>query len=359
MKGSIILAIESSCDETAVAIMQGMGETSAPRLLASVISSQIPLHREYGGVIPELASRNHSLALPPLVREALHRAEIDITDVDAFAATTGPGLVAALIVGNTTAKALALALNKPFIAINHLEGHLLSPFITDEQGLCPHLGLIVSGGHTLFIDVEGLGQYGLLGRSVDDAAGEAFDKIEKMLELPYPGGPEMDLRAQRGNAKAYALPRPMIHANHGDVSFSGLKTAVLYLLPEILQGKSPHEIPEAIICDLCASAQQAIIDVLIHKLKRALTLSGRRTLALSGGVSCNSALRQQLVEACQLMGIELLLPDYSMTTDNAAMIAYSALLHHEAGHSNPLSTPVDPNYPLFATVSQRVQQKSL
>lgn len=342
----LVLGIESSCDETAVALIEDAAGQQAPRVLSSVISTQIPLHRLYGGVIPELASRNHSSNLPGVLQEALQTANRSIHDVDVFASTAGPGLVAALLVGNTAAKALALAANKPFIAVNHLEGHMLSPFVQHEGGLVPHLSMVVSGGHTLLIDVQGTGQYTLLGRSVDDAAGEAFDKVAKMLDLPYPGGPEIDKRAELGDATRFKLPRPMIHEDHLNFSFSGLKTAVLYLLPKLVPGGNPNDLDAQTLNDLCAGVRQAILDVLIRKAFKALKKTGHKVLAVSGGVSCNQALRKQLQEHCTKTGVQLILPPNSLTTDNAAMIAFAGLLRARSGDFSALDTPVDPNLKL-------------
>ncbi len=338
----LVLGIESSCDETAVALLS---ETAGgpPQLLSSIISTQIPLHRLYGGVIPELASRNHSARLPQVLEEALQKAGRSVHEVDVFASTAGPGLVAALLVGNTAAKALALAARKPFVAVNHLEGHMLSPFIMREGGLVPHLGMVVSGGHSLLVDVQGIGNYKLLGRSKDDAAGEAFDKVAKMLDLPYPGGPEIDKRAEQGDPERFRLPRPMMHEPHLDFSFSGLKTAVLYTLPRLTPSGNPNNLPEQVLNDLCAGVRQAIIDVLIHKAMRALKMTGHKLLAVSGGVSCNGALRHQLAEACARRNVELLLPPGHLTTDNAAMIAYAGLLRAKVNAFSALDTPVDPN----------------
>lgn len=341
----LVLGIESSCDETAVALIEGTPQNT-PRVLSSVISTQIPLHRMYGGVIPELASRNHSTNLPGVLKEALQQAQRSIHEVDVFVSTAGPGLVAALLVGNTAAKALALASRKPFIAINHMEGHLLSPFIGREEGLVPHLSLVVSGGHTLLIDVQGIGDYRLLGRSRDDAAGEAFDKVAKMLDLPYPGGPEIDKRAACGNANRFNFPRPMIHEAHLDFSFSGLKTAVLYTLPTLVDSGNPHDLAEKEMNDLCASVRQAIIDVLISKTLKAAKQTGHNVIAISGGVSCNQALREQMAEACRRRNIELLLPPAHFTTDNAAMIAFAGYLRAQMSDYSPLDTPVDPNLKL-------------
>lgn len=341
----LVLGIESSCDETAVALIEAAAG-GQPQLLSSVISTQIPLHRMYGGVIPELASRNHSANLPAVLQEALEKAGRSIHEVDVFCSTAGPGLVAALLVGNTAAKALALAAHKPFVAVNHLEGHMLSPFILREGGLVPHLALVVSGGHSLLVDVRGASDYTLLGRSVDDAAGEAFDKVAKMLALPYPGGPEIDKLAERGDPARFDFPRPMMHEPHLNFSFSGLKTAVLYTLPKLVPSGDPHDLDEQTLCDLCAGVRQAIIDVLLHKVDKALKQTRHKVLAVSGGVSCNGALRAQLKQLCERRRVEAVLPPNSLTTDNAAMIAFAGLLRAQAQDFSPLDTPVDPNLKL-------------
>ncbi len=333
---ALLLAIESSCDETAVAIVRGsVGQPT--EVLASKIHSQIPLHREHGGVVPELASRNHSLHLRGLVEKALQEAGVRIQEIDAFAATTGPGLASSLLIGSTAAKGMACAARRPFLGINHLEGHLLSPFL-DQTSVPPHVALIVSGGHTLLLDVEGPGRYRKLGSTRDDAAGEAYDKVGKMLGLRYPGGPEIEKIALSGNPKAYDFPRSMVHEPHLDFSFSGLKTAVLYTLQ-----KEPGELP---VADLAASFQQAVIDILIHKTLRAAKETGRRKIALSGGVSLNQALRHAFQEAGDCEGLEISVAPPTFCTDNAAMIAFAALLRHLAGERSPLSEDIHPNLPL-------------
>lgn len=357
-----ILAIESSCDETAVAILRAPREeceNRSPELLSSIISSQIAIHREYGGVVPELASRNHSADLPHLVRQACKEAGIEPHQIDACSATAGPGLVAALLIGNSTAKALALALDVPFIAVNHLEGHLMSPFITMPKVPYPHIGLVVSGGHTLFVEVSGRGQYKLMGRSLDDAAGEAFDKVGKMLGLPYPGGPEIDKRAALGNPKAFDFPRALMKSDEPNVSFSGLKTSVLYTLPKLTPTGNPADLTEDTLNDLCASFQQAVIDVLIRKSMQVLETTGCNMLALSGGVSCNSGLRRQLEETCDQQGIRLILPENRYTTDNAAMIAFVALLKMRQGISSPLNEDVNPNLSLTGDMNRSKSDRSL
>lgn len=353
-----ILGIESSCDETAVAALEDAPDGAGARVLCSLVSTQIPMHRLYGGVIPELASRNHSGRLPSLLQEALEQSGCTPGDIDAFAATGGPGLVAALLVGHTAAKAIALAAGKPFVSVNHLEGHLLSPFLHRENSAAsplppPHVGLVVSGGHSLLLHVKGLGDYDLMGRSRDDAAGEAFDKVARMLDLPYPGGPEIDKRAERGDARRFELPRPMLHEAGFDFSFSGLKTSVLHTLAKLTPGGDPHGLDEQSLCDLCAGVRAAIVDVLVHKARLALRQTGLHLLAVSGGVSCNSSLRERLGEMCAKEGAELLLPPPELTTDNAAMIAFAGLLHARAGEFSSLETPVDPNPQLagFATRS--------
>ena len=332
----LILAIESSCDETAVAIVSGEPGCAAA-VLASEVSSQIELHREFGGVVPELASRNHSLHLRPLVEQALRHANLTIKAIDAFAATTGPGLASSLLIGSTAAKAMACAAKRTFLGINHLEGHLLSPFV-GETRVPPHLALIVSGGHTLLLDVDAPGRYKKLGGTRDDAAGEAFDKVGKMLGLPYPGGPEIEKLARAGNPAAYHFPRSMMHDPHLDFSFSGLKTAVLYTLQ--------RESATAAVTDLAASFQQAVIEILVGKTLKAAQLTTRRKVALSGGVSLNQALRGAFQQACEGAGLELVLAAPWLCTDNAAMIGFAALLRHLAGESSPLDGDIHPHLPL-------------
>lgn len=306
-------------------------------VLASEISSQIELHREHGGVVPELASRNHSLRLRGLVEKALSDAGVEMREISAFAATTGPGLASSLLIGSTAAKGMACAAGKPFLGINHLEGHLLSPFL-ERTAVPPHLALIISGGHTLLLDVEGPGKYRKLGGTRDDAAGEAFDKVGKMLGLQYPGGPEIEKAARGGNPRAYDFPRSMLHDPHLDFSFSGLKTAVLYTLQ--------REDGKTNVADLSASFQQAVIDILIGKTLRAARVTGRKLIALSGGVSLNQTLRKAFQEACGKSGHELVAAAPGFCTDNAAMIAFAALLRHLAGESSPLGEDIHPNLPL-------------
>ncbi len=337
-----ILAIESSCDETAVAILRDLeGDGKKVEVLCSEISSQIEIHREYGGVVPELASRNHSLALLPLVNTALKNAGVKIEEMDGFCATGGPGLASSLLIGHTAAKAMAVAMGKPFVSVNHMEGHLLSPFISRDNGVERNIALVVSGGHTMIIESGGFGDYRLIGRTLDDAAGEAFDKVAKMLQLPYPGGPEIEKCAEGGDDKAYAFPRSMLKKPHYDFSFSGLKTAVLYTLSELDTDEGKPR--ESDLPDLCASFQRAVIDVLVAKTMRALRESEASKLSLSGGVSCNKVLRSSFEEACDAAGYELLVCSPHLSTDNAAMIGYVGLQRFIRGEFSDLCCDVNPN----------------
>jgi N6-L-threonylcarbamoyladenine synthase len=331
---SALLALETSCDETAASVVSHEGE-----VLSSEVASQIEAHRIYGGVVPEVASRNHILHMQLLVEQALEKARVPLQDVAAFAATSGPGLVSSLLIGSTFAKALALAQSKPFLAINHLEGHLLSPFMGRGE-VRPHLALIVSGGHTMLLHVRGVTQYRLLGRTRDDAAGEAFDKVAKMLGLPYPGGPEVDRLAKRGRRDAFDLPRSMMEHGNLEFSFSGLKTSVLYLLPKVDLKVEQN------LHDLCASFQEAVVEVLVEKTVRAAKICGEKLIAVSGGVSCNSRVRELFSERCAEEGLELLLTQPRYSTDNAAMIGFAAVQRWKAGFSSPLETDVDPNLSL-------------
>jgi N6-L-threonylcarbamoyladenine synthase len=331
----LVLAVETSCDETAIAILRGRTE-----LLVSEISSQIDLHQKYGGVVPEVASRNHLPRVGPLIELAVKRSGCSLSEIDCVAATRGPGLLTSLLVGYSAAKGLAIGLGKPFLGINHLEGHLLSPFLGKPEGPVRSVGLIVSGGHTLLIHLTGVGSYRLLGRTLDDAAGEAFDKVAKLLGLPYPGGPEIDRLAKHGDPKRFDLPRSMLNSPDFNFSFSGLKTAVRYLLPK-LNGDFQ--------ADLCASFQEAVIDVLVQKTVRAARSSGMNLITASGGVSCNTRLRAKMAEAAGIAGFDLKLADPSFSTDNAAMIAYAALERYLRGYRSDLGEDADPNLKLGET----------
>ncbi len=316
----LLLAIETSCDETSAAVISGA------RILSNPVSSQIQLHAEYGGVVPELAAREHLRNLMPVVQTALREAGVTAAQLDAVAATQGPGLPLALLVGFKSAQALAFVLQKPFVGVNHHEAHLYSPWIAgsppaaDFAAFEPNVSLIVSGGHTMLVHVAGELQHRVLGATLDDAAGECFDKAGKLMGLPYPAGPEIDRLAQAGNPQAFDFPRPLMHDANDDFSFSGLKTSVRYFLrdhPELL-GDARH------ICDLCASVQAAIIEVLVTKTLRATKRLGLRCVTASGGVTCNRALRQALAQACAARGYKLRLAERSLCTDNAAMIGILA-----------------------------------
>jgi N6-L-threonylcarbamoyladenine synthase len=324
----IVLALETSCDETAVAILRDHAE-----VLVHIVASQSDIHAAYGGVVPEVASRNHLSLLPQLLGEALAGAHISYDDIDAFAATNGPGLAAALLVGVSAAKGLALGTKKPFLAVNHLEGHMLSPFFGEPE-IEPHVSLIVSGGHTLLFDVAGHGQYHLLGRTLDDAAGEAFDKVAKMLGLPYPGGAEIDRLARSGRADRFSFPRSMLASGDFDFSFSGLKTSVRYFLEK---GFAASDLP-----DICASFQEAVVDVLVGKVLAAARSTGRRVIAISGGVSSNARLQQKLTDACEREGVVCRWAEKNLRTDNALMIAYAA--SHRVNRPSEIVTDVRPNF---------------
>ena len=331
-----VLALETSCDETGVAIMRGRNGYSNSELLSSEVASQITEHEKYGGIVPEIASRNHLVQAPRLLERATRAARIEMSAVDAFAATSGPGLASSLMIGASIAKGLAIGFGKPYLAINHLEGHLLSPFF-DNGELKPNVSLIVSGGHTMLVEVHGLNNYRLIGRTVDDAAGEAFDKVAKLLGLGYPGGPEIERRARGGDPARFDLPRSMLDSEN--FSFSGLKTAVRYLLPK-LRGD--------FLADLCASFQQAVIEVLVRKTMAAAQKYNVDLVTVSGGVSCNQELRRQLGDACARDGFEFKSAEAWLCTDNAAMIAFAAFLRLRAGFGSTVTEEIDPNLPLIA-----------
>ncbi len=315
-----LLAIETSCDETSAAVVQ------TGRVLSNVVSSQIHLHAEYGGVVPELASREHLRNLAPITQTALREARVTPARLDAVAATRGPGLPSALMVGLKSAQAMAFALRKPFLGIHHHEAHLYSPWIggsppaADFSSFQPNVSLVVSGGHTLLVHIEAELKHQLLGCTVDDAAGECFDKVAKLIGLPYPGGPALEKLAEDGNSRAFAFPRPMLHDANDDFSFSGLKTSVRYCLrddPGIF-GDGQR------LRDLCASVQAAIVEVLVTKTVRAARRLNVGCVTASGGVTCNLALRNGLAAACQKAGLLLRLAERSLCTDNAGIIGVLA-----------------------------------
>lgn len=335
---SILLAIESSCDETAVAILRGTDE-----VLSHIVASQVDLHAPYGGVVPELASRSHLETIPRIVDQALEEASVNVSDLDAIAATTGPGLAAALLVGSAAAKGLALGAGLPFLAVNHMEGHLLSPFFGEKE-IPPHVGLIVSGGHTLLVDVQGFREYTILGGTRDDAAGEAFDKVAKLLNLGYPGGVQIERLANGADAGRFSFPRSMIDSGDFHFSFSGLKTSVRYFLE---RGISAEDIP-----DVCAGFQEAIVEVLAVKLVAAAREAGRRLVALSGGVSANKRLQEKVRQLCEAAELDLCMASRPLQTDNALMIAHvgARMLRRSSFSSSDFSADVRPNFePHFAS----------
>jgi N6-L-threonylcarbamoyladenine synthase len=312
-----VLGLESSCDETAVAVYD-----SASGLLSHRLYSQIALHQAYGGVVPELASRDHVRRLLPLVREALADARSDRESIDAIAYTAGPGLIGALLVGAGFANGLAVAWGKPALGIHHLEGHLLAPLLEPNPPAFPFLALLVSGGHTQLIDVAGLGGYRILGETLDDAAGEAFDKTAKMLGLPYPGGAALAALAEQGRRDAFVFPRPMLDRPGLDFSFSGLKTAALVAL----RGR---ELTDATRADVARGFEDAVVETLAEKCRRALKASGHRRLVIAGGVGANRRLRARLAEVVREFGAELYFPRTEFCTDNGAMIALAGCLRME------------------------------
>src|SRR6478672_6038832 len=345
-----VLALETSCDETAVAILRG--DRAA--------------HEKYGGIVPEIASRNHLIYAPRLLDRAASAGKTRLAEADAFAATSGPGLASSLMIGASIAKGLAIGFGKRYLGINHLEGHLLSPFFGVEKDgdndIKPNVSLIVSGGHTMLVVVRDLTNYQLIGHTVDDAAGEAFDKVAKMLGLGYPGGPEIEKHARGGDPKRFDFPRSMLGSEN--FSFSGLKTAVRYLLPKIdvipSEAKRSRGTPlndgvrdasgsldfprdDKLLADLCASFQQAIIDVLVKKTVAAAQKYRVDLVTISGGVSCNQELRRQMRDASSRKGIEFKSAEPWLCTDNAAMIAFAALLRLRAGFESQVTEEIDPN----------------
>jgi N6-L-threonylcarbamoyladenine synthase len=315
-----ILALESSCDESAVAVYDDAGG-----LLSHEIYSQVDLHRIYGGVVPELASRDHVRRLLPLLRTALADAKSTSNDIDGVAYTAGPGLIGALLTGAALGRSLAYAWNVPAIAVHHLEGPLLAPLLETEPPPFPHLALLVSGGHTMLIDVAAPGSYALLGETRDDAAGEAFDKSAKLLGLPYPGGPELAKLAGAGRASRYSFPRPMLDRAGLEFSFSGLKTAVA------LTVKQAGPLDDVTRADIAAGVQEAIVDTLVSKTLRALDETGYETLLVAGGVGANRLLRERLAQAAARQGAKVFYPRIEFCTDNAAMIAVAGMARLKAG----------------------------
>ena len=346
-----ILGIESSCDETGVALVETTGPGPWPRLLAHALHSQIEMHQAYGGVVPELASRDHIRRVLPLTQQVLHTAGCRLSDVDVVAYTRGPGLAGALLVGSGVACALAAALGKPVLGVHHLEGHLLSPFLSADAPQFPFVALLVSGGHTQLMQVDGVGQYALLGETIDDAAGEAFDKSAKLMGVPYPGGAGMAKLAEGGDPAAYKLPRPLLHSGNFDFSFAGLKTAVLTQSQKIGPAAHTEGAPER--ADLAASTQAAIVEVLVKKSMNALKATGLKRLVVAGGVGANRELRRQLNGACDKATVRVHYPELHLCTDNGAMIAMAAAMRVNAGREEPQAAygfDVKPRWPLDSLV---------
>jgi N6-L-threonylcarbamoyladenine synthase len=358
---SLILGIETSCDETAAAVLE-----DGRRLRSSVVLSQETLHAPFGGIVPELASRRHLETLGPVLREALRRADVTLADLTALAVTVGPGLVGSLLVGVSTAKALAFAARKPLVAVNHLEGHIYGALL-DHPDLCfPFVALVVSGGHTHLYEAKAPGEYRLLGCTRDDAAGEAFDKVAKLLGLPFPGGPAIEEAAKAGDPKAIRLPRVLVADRSLDFSFSGLKTAVLLAVqgaagpaargrrgsPVAVRGAwnslapSPRRLPSAFVADLCAAFQEAVVEQLARKALAAARRVGLRRLVVVGGVACNEVLRTRLRAGAAEAGIAVAWPSPPLCTDNAAMIAAAGAARYARGDRADLSLRACASLPL-------------
>jgi len=325
---TLVLGIETSCDETAAAVLRGGTE-----ILSSVVSSQIDLHAQFGGVVPEIASRAHLELLNPVIAAAIVEAGVEERAIGAVAATMGPGLIGALLVGVASAKALALAWKVPFVGVNHLEAHLYAAFLEEPDLELPMVVLLVSGGHTMLVHMEGHGRYRVLGQTLDDAAGEAFDKVARYLGLGYPGGPAIDRLSMKGDPDAIRFPRGMLDDGL-DFSFSGLKTSVV---------NHVRKHPEVRTEDVAASFQAAVVDVLVTKVRRAAAQVGAKAAALGGGVAANSLLRERFLDACVADGMRAFLPSRGMCTDNAAMIASAGWHRLRLDGPHPLDTGADPN----------------
>ena len=331
-----LLAIESSCDETSAAVI-----AEDRTVLSNVVASQFELHQDYGGVVPEIASRAHVRRVLPVIRQAIADANCSLGDLSAIAVTNEPGLVGSLLVGLTAAKTLAMSLNIPLVAVNHIDAHIYACGMGQSSDVFPCVGFVVSGGHTNLYDCRSATDCRMVAGTTDDAAGEAFDKVARILDLPYPGGPSIQKAAEHGNPKAFDLPRPMMRSDQPNFSFSGLKTAVLYAArgvpgPSQLSDTPPHLVP-----DLAASFQQAVVDVLVFKCRQALKSLKYRRLCVGGGVAANRLLREQLQHMCQRHGFELLIAPMELCTDNAAMAAI-AWEYLEQGRTSPLDVDVLP-----------------
>ena len=334
----LILGLETSCDETGVALYD-----TERGLLAHALFSQIDIHVEYGGVVPELASRDHVRKTLPLIEEVMAEAEVTAADIDGVAYTAGPGLVGALMVGATLARSLAWGWGVPALGVHHMEGHLLAPMLEEEHPEFPFVALLVSGGHTQLVRVDGIGQYRLLGESLDDAAGEAFDKAAKMLGLPYPGGPHIGRLAQSGNPERFDFPRPMVNRPGLDFSFSGLKT---FTLNTVASCREEGELTEQDKADIARAFEDAVVSTLVIKCRRALKQEGLKTLVMAGGVSANSSLRVGLKRALAKEKAQVFYPAPLFCTDNGAMIAYAGAQRLKAGQVDTEETRVRPRWPM-------------
>jgi N6-L-threonylcarbamoyladenine synthase len=345
-----VLGIESSCDETGVALVAVQGD-DLPQLLAHALYSQIDMHQAYGGVVPELASRDHIRRVLPLTQQVLRESGRTLAEIDVVAFTRGPGLAGALLVGSGVACALGAALKKPVLGVHHLEGHLLSPFLSADPPEFPFVALLVSGGHTQLMQVDGVGRYTLLGETIDDAAGEAFDKSAKLLGLAYPGGPALAILAEQGNPTAYALPRPLLKSGNLDFSFAGLKTAVMVQGRKLAAAQNCElgALPSSVRADLAASTQAAIVEVLVKKSLAALAQTGMKRLVVAGGVGANRKLREQLNAECARRQVRVHYPELHLCTDNGAMIAMAAAMRLQSGQQTASSVyafDVKPRWPL-------------
>ena len=339
-KKTVILGIESSCDETAAAIIQA-NSTGVPKILSNIISSQIDIHKEFGGVVPELAARSHVEKIDLITKKALEKSGLKINDIDAVAATAGPGLIVCLTVGLNFGKAIAKSLNKPFIAVNHLEGHALSPKL-DSSLEYPYLLLLISGGHTQYLSVEGLGKYKRLGTTIDDALGEAYDKTAKLLGIEFPGGPKLEQFAKKGNANKFKLPKPIINKGGCNLSFAGLKTSILRISKQIKNDREKF--------DLAASFQKTIEEILYKKTKIAfnqyLKLNKNKTFVIAGGVAANKGIRNKLIKVSNENNFKTIFPNINLCSDNAAMIAMVGLEKYKIKKFDKFDLPATPRLSL-------------
>ena len=337
-----VLGIESSCDETGIAIFD-----SEAGLLADVLYSQVDIHRKYGGVVPELASRDHIRKTLPLIQEVMAKANCTSKDIDGLAYTAGPGLSGALLVGASIGRALGMTWDIPTIGVHHMEGHLLAPLLEEEGPSFPFVALLVSGGHTQLVEVESIGAYRLIGESLDDAAGEAFDKVAKMLGLPYPGGPHIAKLAESGEAGRFKFPRPMTNRPGLDFSFSGLKTFTLNTILDLLDGATDTtSIDQQSKADIAHAFQEAVVDTMRIKCQRAIQQTGMKTLVIAGGVSANTRLREVLAVMAEQEGGKIYYPRLEYCTDNGAMIAYAGCQRLLAGQDDDLTIVAKPRWPL-------------